>query len=209
MYGSAWYIHKKPIPLPINREHILALGDNFKGIYRVLWFTLYLTGGRIGEVLKLRRDDFSIQETEKGKVLLVNLYTEKNKRMDFRNIPILDGGVYSEMLKPLLGEIDKCEYGMPIFPMTYDTAQKQFAKIKIIVRATHHKEVIDDYKLKLRSHYLRHCRLTHLVTIHNYNEFQLMQFAGWTNIKPASFYVRLGWRDLVAKQMTNYNLLQV
>ena len=46
-------------------------------------------------------------------------------------------------------------------------------------------------------HFLRDIRLTHMVTIYNFNAFQLAKFAGWKDIKPAERYVRLGIGDIV------------
>jgi len=194
-YSGAYYLHKKPIPIPVSREYIYEIGKEYYGEYRILFYLLYLTGGRISEVLKLRRDDIE----ERGDVLLVNLYTAKNKLIDFRNLPIINDGIYKKMLDPVIEYVNQSEYGLRLFKMTRQMAYNNLSRKWITIRATHKKRVIENYKLKLRPHYLRHCRLTHLVTVHNFNEFSLMQFAGWTNIKPAMFYVRQNWKDLVSR----------
>lgn len=45
-------------------------------------------------------------------------------------------------------------------------------------------------------HFLRHIRLTHLVQLYNYDHILLMKFAGWSNPRPADRYLELGWEDL-------------
>ena len=47
----------------------------------------------------------------------------------------------------------------------------------------------------INPHYLRHCRLTHMVQLYNYSIPQLIEFAGWSNSAPAMRYIHLDWRD--------------
>lgn len=46
-------------------------------------------------------------------------------------------------------------------------------------------------------HFLRHLRNTHLVTEYGYNSSLLKNFNGWSDEKPASVYVHLGFDDLL------------
>lgn len=88
-----------------------------------------------------------------------------------------------------------------IFNISRTNAWNRLAKVEISTRAIQGKDIIEDYVKGVNPHYLRHCRLTHLVQTYGFNELQLMRFAGWTNTKPAIVYVHLNWMDL-AKVMT-------
>ena len=58
------------------------------------------------------------------------------------------------------------------------------------------RQIINKYA-KMNPHFLRDIRLTHLVTIYDFNELKLAKFAGWKDGKPAERYVRLSYNDLI------------
>jgi len=49
----------------------------------------------------------------------------------------------------------------------------------------------------MNPHFLRDIRLTHMVTIYDFNAFQLVKFAGWQTVAPAEHYIRISTKDLV------------
>ena len=46
-------------------------------------------------------------------------------------------------------------------------------------------------------HFIRHIRATHLVTKYDFNEQALIKFMGWTDARPAKFYMELAPTDLL------------
>ncbi len=50
---------------------------------------------------------------------------------------------------------------------------------------------------EMNPHFLRDIRLTHMVTIYDFNAFQLVKFAGWQTVAPAEHYIRISTKDLV------------
>jgi hypothetical protein len=48
-------------------------------------------------------------------------------------------------------------------------------------------------------HYFRHCRLTHMVTEFDFNDQELVKYAGWCDSKPAKWYMSLKTTDLQRK----------
>jgi len=137
---------------------------------------LYMSGARVGEVCRrLRREDFHV---ERG-FLVVELPTEKNREVPVRMVamPLADSFTqivlrYLKTLKP--GEL--C-WGF----------SQQYAR-KLLHRLG-----------GIYPHLLRHSRLTHLVVEQDFNEFDLMRFAGWSDTRPARKYVHLRWRDYARK----------
>lgn len=45
-------------------------------------------------------------------------------------------------------------------------------------------------------HFIRHIRATHLVSLYDFNEQMLIRFMGWTDGRPAKFYMELRTQDL-------------
>ena len=59
----------------------------------------------------------------------------------------------------------------------------------------------EDQRFNIHPHWLRHSRLTHMVNIYKYNVPQLVEFAGWTDPKPAMIYIRMRPEDLITDTM--------
>jgi len=52
-------------------------------------------------------------------------------------------------------------------------------------------------KYGFNPHFLRHIRLTHLVTVKNFTDQKLVVYAGWTDSTPAKAYMEMSYRDLI------------
>jgi len=212
-----------------NQDLIIAKAYSFNlARHRALFVMAYLTGGRITEIVRkkwkytniyrrhkitdpkinkkkwvvvrnenrtplieskvkerfdypgLLRRDITFENHGNGEVMIVHMDNRKNKKVNKKRIPI---PVYKE---PQLAGIIK-EYikdmsdDTPLFPMGYCSAWRIITKVG------------------MNPHFLRDIRLTHLVTLYDYNAFELTKFAGWTDARPAETYVRLGIRDLIRK----------
>lgn len=199
---------KKPVPEAMSMSEILKLGERYEAPQdRALLYFCYLTGCRITEALEARVED--IQRTRHvrlGEMATVKLITLKNRRVPFRIVPVLMKEIEEPMVSYIYSyiEVEGRSGKEKIFAWLQRTnAWNRMSKRKIMVRAIDksRKQIIPEFVKKVNPHYLRHCRLTHLVQHYSFNEIQLMRFAGWTNTKPAIVYVHLDWMDL-AKVMS-------
>lgn len=57
------------------------------------------------------------------------------------------------------------------------------------------KQIINE-TTNFNMHFWRHIRMTHLVTIYDFNEQLLIKFAGWTDARPAKNYMELSSKDI-------------
>lgn len=195
------YERKKPVPFPVNIEDIIPLAERYHTPYDILFKVLYYYGLRIGEGLELKAKDFKTREHEGAEYLIVRTRTEKNRRQPFRELasPIKygEGGISNHVLTYLdgLNHEEKLFSDVP----SRNRAANVFRTQKIDLDAIDYKSrnIIHLPGFRLHPHYLRHCRLTHLVTEYDYNVVQLTQFAGWTDFKPATIYLQLNWRNLL------------
>lgn len=198
---------RKPVPEAMSMEDIYNIGKQYRDPRtRALFFFCYLTGARISEALATTPKDITRSSSQElGDYITVRLLTRKNKRIPIRDVPVplrhREGEMmaymdaYSRVERPAPG-------GRNFGHLTRTNAWNRLTAVKVVVRALHGREIIEKYEKKINPHYLRHCRLTHLVQHYGFNEIQLMRFAGWTNTKPATVYVHLNWMDL-AKVMSN------
>lgn len=170
---------------------------------KMLFYTCYLSGGRISEVLKLLRRDIIRVKSKKlhGKELLVfTLRTEKNRKYPIRKAPCVIEGTSGDMANELWEWLQRFNNDDKLFPaLSRTNAWNKLSKVQIHVRADKKGKTIEK-DLKIYPHYLRHCRLTHLVENYNVNDIYLMYFAGWSTTAPAIIYVRGDYMRL-AKEM--------
>jgi len=149
---------------------------------KALFIMLYLTAGRVSEIVyELRKKDLVIQYKRGRTVLLINMPNRKHRKRHFKDIPIpLDK---EEALLNLLNQYLKT--------LREDEVLFNFGKIRayqLIRKAT-----------GWNNHWIRHLRLTHLVVNHDFNEHLLVRFAGWTNSLPAQEYMEIRWTDILDK----------
>jgi len=173
---------------PPSRQEIEEAIFNVQDIRdKALIATLYLTGGRISEVLKLYREDLSFQKLEEREYLVVKLQTLKRKKgVEERLIPI---PTREPLLQYLIQWLSFVKLGQPVF-YSYHNPDKPIDRHqawRIIKKASE----------KLWCHLLRHGRLSELAT--EMTAFELQQFAGWSDVRPALYYVSLDWKQLARK----------
>jgi len=148
---------------------------------RALFSILYLTAARISEVVRrMEKKDIEIIEKDGKKIMLVTLFNEKNKQRKIKKIPINIEKEYP-LVVAFLEYVDSIEDDV-IFKFSRKHAFKLLRKY-----------------VGVNPHYIRHIRLTHLVTEFNFNEYELKIFAGWTDTRPAKSYIEMRWSDLIKK----------
>ena len=219
-------LKKEDIP---EQEQIIDMAMEFTNLkHRALFIIAYLTAGRISEIVKrnflyknnyltekvlnektglevmriVRNENESpmiesrdkvelnypgilrrniIFKNKQGKdVMIVSMQNRKSPDFKRKNIPI-PIAQEAELIRLLREYIDNLQPNDPLFDFTISKAEKIISKIN------------------MNPHFLRDIRLTHMVTIYDFNAFHLAKFAGWKNADPAEKYVRLGVTDLIAK----------
>lgn len=191
-------VGKKPVPEAMNMKALVSLGEEYKNPEdRALFYFCYLTGARISEALDVTPEDIHEHKSEElGEYLTVRLLTRKNRRAKIRDVPVPTQQVEKAMVS-YVNKYTRSGSGGRLFSgLSRTNAWNRLSKIEITVRAIRGKEILPEFTKGVNPHYLRHCRLTHLVQHYGFNELQLMRFAGWTNTKPAIVYVHLNWMDL-------------
>ena len=186
----AWEQQKelKKIPLP-NPNDILLMAQNEENIRdRALFIISYLTGGRVSEILSLRRKNFIYREIDMGervrKIILVkDLINEKNRQKHFKDIPI---------------PIDK-EFEAVLWNLLYDYTSSLGLDELLFNISKRRAHTILTQKFGLNPHFLRHIRASHLIIYYDFNETMLTRFMGWTDSRPAKFYISLKWEDMLQK----------
>lgn len=187
----------KPI---LSKEELLELFRSIDDIkVRALVVMLYLTGARIKEMLNVSKRDIKDVRGKSGNFWVVRMMTEKkydivekiklngdrkrfvtNKRIEYRNVPI-NAIRDIEFLKLAWDWIHGKSKNERLFEFSRQRAWKLLKKYDIF------------------PHYLRHLRLTHLVSDMNFTDQELVQFTGWADSKPAKIYTHLRWQDIAKK----------
>lgn len=155
--------------------------------YRDIAKGLYYTGARIGELVQITQQDITISK-ENSNFIEVKLRTEKNPHSPYRFIPI---------------NINSEPDALDIFIKNKEPESLLFPKYNSTILDTSFMRVIrrkfNEFWPGVAPHYFRHCRLTHCITDFDFNDQELVKYAGWTDSKPARWYVSLKTTDLQRK----------
>jgi integrase len=171
-----------------------------KGETKALIAALFLTGGRISEVLMLTRGNFTLSKDKKY-LLIKGMPIVKR----FRKVGewIDDEGKRRKKTEKLT------EYRTipipikePLTKILLDWVSRFKRKDQKIFNTTRVMAFYDIRKLgeDLYPHWFRAQRASQLASEYGFQEHQLMEFFAWKDYKTAMHYSRLGWKDL-AKQM--------
>lgn len=139
---------------------------------------LYLTACRIGEMLP-KSDGLPLVEKEdiKGKPCLkFILRNEKNRTVSQKILPV-PIEEYPEMSELILSWFGVFKAN----PLSRRRIQQLLGK-----------------ELGWNAHFLRHIRLTHLTIEKKYTDQQLRLWAGWTDSRPATTYIKYRYSDFIA-----------
>lgn len=120
-------------------------------------------------------------EAQRDFMIIRNVRCLKRRKKVFRSIPILNSNEDKPFIDIFLNYVNKLDEDDYLFPITRQAAYNILKKVGLFC------------------HYLRHIRLTHLVTDYNFNEEHLMKFTGWADGRQSSTYVHLNVEDLINK----------
>jgi integrase len=168
----------------------------YKSRDRALFCLTYLTGARVGELVKrVRKKDFEFARIQDKDFLVIELYTEKNRRHPIRKIPI---PIEKEerLVSFILEYLDELGDRSKLFDFTKQRAWQIIGSVLRKYKRRNRKN-----KFMNANHFLRHCRLTHLVTIYDFTDQDLVKFTGWSNSIPATIYSHLRFKDLARKMI--------
>ena len=217
------YKHKRPKPEPVSMEELYNLGMSADVPTRLLFFMLYLTGGRISEVMQIRRRDIT-EEVIEGvsvvrvgmptsmgtPVVMVKLVTRKNRREPQREIPIIKNSRNADgkMLDEVLRLIENADFAPDafLFAASKKTYERMIKRLTANLDAFEWNEYgtrerVSFENFPLFCHYLRHCRATDLVKVYDYNPFELAKYMGWSDPRMAGTYIHLNMKDAVRKMV--------
>ena len=156
---------------------------------RILLMLAYLTAGRISEVLELKAGDLVLTKEKERPLLLIDMGNRKNKRSKRKFIPIPMDSSEGDMAQSVIEYARSKEPDDLLFPST--------RRMGHITRAYAWQLV---YKhADMNPHFLRHIRLTHLATVYGFPDQLLVQFAGWSDSRPAKHYMSLRWQDILPR----------
>ena len=158
---------------------------------------MYLTGGRIGEVLHIKRINVSLPIINGKEYLKVHMINEKQQNTHNRTKDILCASVErdTELIQAFLIYVNSGiitfadERIFNITPQRVHVLLKKHAKLYV--------ETNESY---MTPHLFRHIRATHLSEQQDYNLFELMKFLGWITLDMATRYVKPN-QNVMAKKL--------
>jgi len=174
----------REVPTLIEIERKIKRIDNLRD--KALISFLYLSGARVSEVvMKLKVKDIKIEKQEDRLFYIFHIYTEKRReKMDvYRRvgIPFDNNQVFLDIIINYINkhQLNNSDYLFDIHRRTaYRIVKKHFG---------------------FNPHFLRHTRVTHLTTMYGLNAQELLQYIGWSDIRTASVYTHLNWKDVSRK----------
>ncbi len=208
---------KKPRLETMSIERLYKISKLLTGEDRAIFYALYLSAGRIKEVLMMRPEDLRRPRKD---LLVFSLITEKNRKQGYRDVPVVldtdrikNMGTYLWNFRRLRKkEVSKYlfEYVLSTHTFNFNSARtkvwKEFKKqiggvsVRAVRKSAGGLEVINHYEFYIFPHYLRHCRLTSLVRDYPLlSAYDLQYIAGWTSPAPAATYLHFRAKRLAAK----------
>lgn len=189
--------------------------DHLRERDKALVATLFETGGRVSEVLMLRKRNFDIQRDRvlvKGMRVLkryrkVGEYQKKGGKKSWKTEPVFTTrGIFTvrrfEPLTPIMVSwIETCnDY---IFPSGSNGSELPYlgrTRVYQILR-----DLGKRVDIHLYSHWFRAQRASQLASEYGFREHELLRWFSWKRYETAMRYSKLSWRDLDAK-MTSEKL---
>lgn len=154
---------------------------------KALFAILYLTGARISEVVRIMRKKDLDYDTSTDHVV-VKLYTEKKRQgIEIGKVPFRKNEPVAHYIREYLQQFSSPDD--LIFNISRQAAWYRVKKADS----------------RYFNHLFRHSRLTELAQDRKVDgeykrgmtDYQLKQFARWTDSRPASTYVTLRWQNLI------------
>lgn len=180
-----------------NINAVILIAENIPDLRtRSLFLVTYLTASRIGEIVRYKRTnskgqlnaysgikkkDITFTERRGRRVILIDIRNEKHRKRFRKEIPVpLDREENIYLWKMVKQYLDLLNLDDELFPFGYSYAYRLLSKY-------------------CNPHWIRHIRLTHLITMYDFNENLLQKYAGWSDTRPSKFYAELSWNDILDK----------
>ena len=189
MRGVAWS-HQRRVKEYIERTGRLPSPQQFYNMiekncrtnkYKALFSLMYLTAGRKSEILAIKRENIEIGIKKDRKCFIVRMPNRKHKKRKYKEIVIpMDNNIERSYIMNVINYADHFYEEESLFELTGPPVNKMCLKC-----------------FKFNPHLIRAIRLTHLVTAYGFNEQMLVQFAGWTDSRPAKEYMMLKGEDFL------------
>jgi len=187
---------------------------------KCLFILLYITAGRVEELVRnkvIRWGKKNVRIIRHGKVSNGTITDYTKKKIIKENVGINKSNITIEtikgrqILKVNMRNLKnkQTNYNRKVIPLPLDTEinKKFYIIINQYLSTLYPEEELFPIGKRraeqiislvgFNPHFLRTCRLTHLVRYYNFSDQKLKVFAGWTDSRPAKFYINIGWEDLV------------
>jgi site-specific recombinase XerD len=195
-------LFKKPIPFAITMQEIFDMGQRLHNEeQRALFYTLYVTGARVSEVLKMVKRDIWEGEDDEGRAAYAfKVMTLKKNPPHPRILPIPKEGIEGKMAgyawtwrEGLDGDNTR------LFHYSRTRAWNIFSHLTFDIHAiTPTREYIELLGFRMHPHYLRHCRATNFAVYYGWsNPYQFLTWFGWDDPRRPMTYIQLNWKDLL------------
>lgn len=200
------YVCKKDFPVPISRlsmakgirrdttnlpilkrdDLIQKLSGSSDVQINALISLLFLTGGRVSEILSMQKHQVETQEVNGKTILLFKNRPILKKRKYGKQIPLQTVPIYYDQEPELCGTILYYVESLP----KRDTPLFEFSRQKawVLIR----KVIGEEYCV----HWLRHSRVTDMVLRKRWNEQTIVKFLGWSDSRQFGHYTHLRWQEL-------------
>jgi len=154
---------------------------------------LFLTGGRVSEVLQLAKSNFTI----KKKYVIVESMTvlKKYKKIDKE---VIDGKVHWITEKVKCSRTFPIGVKEPLTPYFIDYLDNKNDKLFKIKRRRVH-QIVTGLDQNVFPHWFRAQRASQLASEYGFTIHDLIDFFSWKDLNTALHYSRMGWKELAKK----------
>ena len=175
-------IHRALPPVPsLDELKAVAMAAGNPTDQALLVFA-YLTAGRVNEIVRrVAKRDIAFTTIHGREFMLVTMPNEKHREVKEKVLPIpvdKEGDLVSVVLQYIVPLGDDAV----LFPFSDVTAWKKIKRLA-----------------GFHPHFLRHIRATYLVRLYHFTEQELVRFMGWSDGRPAKYYVWLDSHDLARR----------
>ena len=205
----------------ITPEDILNMASKIEDIRdRALFSVLYLTACRISEVTRYQKRHWGIKKVviikegykpkrctkqDYTKLTKIGILQDGLKRKDIKEVTLKNIPCVQFILRNLKHRDKKIK----VIPIRLDNEinKKLYHYIYVYIQTLEDWRELFPFesrngdrilnKIGWNPHSLRKARLTHLYRFENYNEHDLMNYAGWTDSRPSTDYIKSTPEDLI------------
>lgn len=174
--------------------------------------TMFETGGRISEVLTLRKNQFSFEIIKGRKHVVVNVMPvfkkfHKEKILGPDGHPVMD----PKTEKPMTRTVKDPTFRTFSFPVTEPLVKPMLEwvfhvkditdKLFNLTRQGAWRILTKDIDSRIWGHWFRSQRASQLAHDYGFDVHDLTEWFAWTDIKTAMRYSRLGYRQIASKMV--------